>query len=850
MTEKITPTIPFDFDELYNGVKTKFDAAGYDTAEGSNTSQLITAMAYLTSMLNVNTAVNVNETILPLATRRDNALYDARALGYEVQHKQSYTYILTLSFTAGNHTIPKYAKFQDEFHTYYYIGNQIELIDVANGYQIELPVKEGNVYTFTENADSLVTVTRTVTDSTGVEVPQYYIDIPYVDVEENGIEVYLTYYDDFGILVTREEWKKSRNVMIDEDAKLNKEFIRMDNIEFQTPRVYFKLGGVGEDIRVGTIVEINVLTTAGASGALVDINNPALLLHTIPNCTITGISVYSEGTDEESLESIKLNAPKFYNSANRAVTKSDYEAICNRQSPVNNSLVWGGDDELPKCPGHIWFSFVPSKNPRFFDTDEFKSEFILRDWGDIAWDYTLVGPAPTTLPENYTVGEQNYVDQFNLNEEFYSSRFLENNEIRSSEYTEDGQLIQPGVWDVLDGYKIPTLEFHNRHPFFLDFEYDITILKYNISVSKSDIHQNVFNSVNNFFTGVNDTVKMEQFETEYFHSSIKKRIDTTLSDETGFNNLVTTKLLLTKKNVSQENSLDEYRDIFIPMAVPYESYFDNSGYLLYNVLPSIDTLNFIEYAGETGQDLYTDWSGIQADITATITQQLDPMIVAPIRIKQSESIVATAAQTVFTFTNIKVVPDDPTELDATTPAYAFDKTVIALNGVPLTYNTQWFFDDTDLTTITLSGVTVNAGDTLSYNGDVYVGSYNVVNSFRKYIYVQLFIDANGWIDGTAAQTDYNTPKSYLTTSEGFYDFTIDNFYLTTEGYSITAENQQSDITGNIVKNISPALYTSTPIKMDLFRKNRYLNINYNSANFSLLKNVLPRLKRVTFAQGV
>ena len=56
--------------------------------------------------------------------------------------------------------------------------------------------------------------------------------------------------------------------------------------------------------------------------------------------------------------------------------------------------------------------------------------------------------------------------------------------------------------------------------------------------------------------------------------------------------------------------------------------------------------------------------------------------------------------------------------------------------------------------------------------------------------------------------------------------------------------------GNIIKNISPALYDNTPLKMDLFKKNRYLNFNYNSDNFALLKNVMPRLKRVTFAQGV
>ena len=841
----IIQTVPFNFDQLYTGLQTKFAEAGYDTAEGSNTSQLITAMAYLTSMLNTNTALNVNETILPYATRRNNALFDARALGYEIQHKQSYVYLLTLTLSAGNHIIPKFTAFSEGGHTYYYMGKQLELNNVTEGYSIQLPVIEGTVHKYVDNPDSLVVVTKNVTDNTGAVIPQYYIDLPYIDVEENGIEVYVTYYDDYGNLVQREEWRRTSHFMIDADTILKKEFVRLDEIEYSTPRVYFKFAGVGNGLRVGSIVEMNVLTTSGSTGAMTDITNPAGVTHSLVGITVSKVELYSEGTDEESLESIKENAPKFYNSANRAVTKSDYEAICNRQSSVATSLVWGGDDEYPKCPGHIWFSFMPERYSRTFTSDVFNQEYVLDNWGDLSWNYSLT---PSSDPINNPGA---YETQLATANAFYSARFIEDSEIRSYEFTEDGQLIQPGIWDILDRYKIPTLEFHNRHPMFLDFEYDISILKYNIADSKAAIHQNVFNVIDNFFTGKSDNVKMEQFEVDYFNSSLKKRIDTVLTDVTGFNINVSTKLLLTNKNVAKENGLAEYRDIYVPLAVPFETYFDNDGYLLYNLLPKIDTPNFIEYTGETGKDLYVDWSSVQTDINNHITQINDDVISVPLRVKLHDSVTCTAGQNHITFQHVKVVPDDPTEIDATTPVFTFNNTVIKKNNTVLQQGVTggWYFDKDDLTTITLSNVPIAAGDVISISTNSYVGSYNLFNSYKKFIYLQFFVDASGYSDSGKIRYDYNTPKSYLYSTDGFYDYTTDSYYLTTEGYSIISEDQLNAATGKIFKKISPALYTSSPIKMDLFRKNRYLNFSYNSPNFALMKNIIPRLKRVTFSQG-
>ncbi len=123
----IIETIPFNFDEIYLNLEEKLSSAGYDTSEGSNTSQLITAMTYLTSMLNANTAVNINETLLTLATKRDNVLQASKVLGYQSSQKISYVYSIELELEEGDFILNKYTKFESNGNSYVYMGDELEI---------------------------------------------------------------------------------------------------------------------------------------------------------------------------------------------------------------------------------------------------------------------------------------------------------------------------------------------------------------------------------------------------------------------------------------------------------------------------------------------------------------------------------------------------------------------------------------------------------------------------------------------------------------------------------------------------------------------------------------------------
>ncbi|WXB47873.1 baseplate protein [Vibrio phage VB_VaC_TDDLMA] len=564
----VKQTIPFNFDEVYAHIEKKFEEKGYDTEEGSNTMQLVTAMAYMTSMLNANTAANVNETILTLARKRKMALYDARVLGYEVSHIQSYRYNLTLEFSEpGTYRINKYDEFTSGDKTYYYMGNTTDSF-VVSGTPVEktIEVIEGTRKSY-EDEDTLRVVIENEYDTVNeVWYPQYFVDLPFRNIEEDGIEVFLTYYNQDGDFFRKEEWTKTNQYMIDADSTLNKEFVRLDDIEYGTSRIYFKIGDIGRNLRVGTIVEMNALISSGEEGAITSTPVPTSL-----NATVTNYELVVQGAGEESIDSIKQNAPLFNNTANRVVTKSDYLAFCNRQTSVKYTDAWDGQDEYPGRPGYVWLSFIPSTTSReFSDSDNPGYTWTLNDYYDL---------------ENW---------------------YIEDSEVANIE-------------NILSDYKIPTLRYKYRNPTYLDFDYDIKIARYNIKTSETDINEEIFNLIDNYFEN-GDTESgspAETFDFEYFQSNLIKRIDKSLTDIMGFDITLKTSINLNERLVNTETfepGDTPNQEIIFHLDFPYETLFDGNNDVIFANIPDIGTENFI-----ASRNLYLDESSIDRDTTTEIT---------------------------------------------------------------------------------------------------------------------------------------------------------------------------------------------------------------------------------------
>jgi hypothetical protein len=136
----------------------------------------------------------------------------------------------------------------------------------------------------------------------------------------------------------------------------------------------FGNGVTGSPLVPGNVVKVNYRDTLGVEG---DFAGSFTALDTAyaddgsavqPNLIrISTVSVSSGGSDRESVESIKFNAPRYYATQDRAVTKEDYVSLIKSRFPsIEAVAVFGGEEDIPKQYGKVIIvtrSFGSDKTP-------------------------------------------------------------------------------------------------------------------------------------------------------------------------------------------------------------------------------------------------------------------------------------------------------------------------------------------------------------------------------------------------------------------------------------------------------------------------------------------------------
>jgi hypothetical protein len=75
--------------------------------------------------------------------------------------------------------------------------------------------------------------------------------------------------------------------------------------------------------------------------------------------TLTTIERATGGAEIESIESIRYNAPRIYETQNRAVTAEDYRRIVLRDNPdISGASVWGGEENDPPIYGKVFMALT------------------------------------------------------------------------------------------------------------------------------------------------------------------------------------------------------------------------------------------------------------------------------------------------------------------------------------------------------------------------------------------------------------------------------------------------------------------------------------------------------------
>lgn len=392
--DELTEIIPFTQAEIEQEVKTILLSKGLTDIQypGSNVSQMADIMTYLVHVLNTNTAINLQETILPLASKRTNILFGARQLGYEPVQNTSYRYNVRAQVlrnadvdtddTYFTITIPKYTKFVSGDKEYIYMGVDVKItttnneIDVvADSSYVDIEIKQGTLIEAKDNELLQIRAYGIYDDNDIFQVKQDYL-IPFKNIEDDGIELFLTYIDGNGTRFKRQAWTRSTQFIVDSTYEFTtQKFTRLQNIFLQMPTIWFEIGGYGNAVRLNTLIEANIIITEGADGEAPEgfTANETTMAQKI-DVTTNYIAHY--GTNAESTDSIKENASIFNNSANRVVTALDYISLSQRHPSVKYAKCWGSEDETEQdvavnqanVPGIVYLSYTPEITSRVFES--------------------------------------------------------------------------------------------------------------------------------------------------------------------------------------------------------------------------------------------------------------------------------------------------------------------------------------------------------------------------------------------------------------------------------------------------------------------------------------------------
>ena len=361
-----------DFDQIKTEIKSYLRANSTFTDfdfEGSNFSVLIDTLAYNTYINAFNANMIVNESFLDSATLRENVVSLARNIGYVPRSRTAAK--AQVSFSTAVNTTSSTATLQAGLVCTGSVDNTSYTFAVPENITTSVV---NNVATF-ENVDVYqgIFLTKQFTVDTSLN-QRFLLDNSYVDT--STISVYVKGPGDTGLGV---EYQLVDNIL---NLESTSKIFLIQEVQDEKYEIFFGDGLLGEKLENESVITIHYIVTDGTDG-----NGASSFSYSgsvkdsggnIPNpgsVTVTTVQAAQNGSDVESVDSVKYFAPRIYSSQYRAVTARDYEAIIKSIYPDTESVsVVGGEELDPPEFGTVTLSIKP-KNGSFV-SDFNKSQIL------------------------------------------------------------------------------------------------------------------------------------------------------------------------------------------------------------------------------------------------------------------------------------------------------------------------------------------------------------------------------------------------------------------------------------------------------------------------------------------
>jgi hypothetical protein len=386
-----------DFDQIKTSIKSYLRANSNFTDfdfEGSNFSVLIDILAYNTYITAFNSNMVANESFIDSATLRENVVALARNIGYVPRSRTAASAVVSFPISVNpkslNPTIyPSTVTLQ--------AGLVCTGSSSGSSYLFSIPdnttasVINGTA-TFSNLTIRQGTFLKKIFTVNGSLDQRFILDNSYIDT--TTIRVYVKGASDSGL---GRPYSLVDNIF---EVRSTSEIFLIQEIIDEKYEILFGDGIIGKKLENNAVITVTYIVTDGKEGNGANVFSFAGSLKdssdliTIPTNTITVTTIQSaqNGSDIESIDSIKNFAPRLYSSQYRAVTASDYESIIKSKiyAETESVSVVGGEELSPPAFGKVFISIKP-KNGTYvsdFDKQQIKNKLKL---------YTVTGISPEII---------------------------------------------------------------------------------------------------------------------------------------------------------------------------------------------------------------------------------------------------------------------------------------------------------------------------------------------------------------------------------------------------------------------------------------------------------------------
>ena len=379
-----------DFDNVKSNLKTFLQSQSefqdYDF-EGSGFAVLLDLLAYNTHYLGFNANMLANEMYLDSADIRKNIVSLAKMLGYTPNSPRAPIANLAVRVnnvpsTTTSITMAKGTVFttQVDNTSYQFVTNQSYTIQPTAGvYNFSsVDIYEGTLVTFKYTVDSNDVDQKFVIPSDNADTSTLKVSIQ-TSASDTTTEVY-------SLATSLSELNNTSKVYFLQEG---------ENGRFE---IYFGDGILGKKPIDGNIINLEYIVTNktesnGASSFTLsgDVGG-------FSDVTLTTNTNAANGSEAQTKESIRYNAPLQYTAQDRAVTSKDYETIVKSVYPNAQSVsAWGGEDDETPQYGVVKIAIKPISGSTLTTTTKESIKTQLRKYNVVSVRPEIVDPETTNI---------------------------------------------------------------------------------------------------------------------------------------------------------------------------------------------------------------------------------------------------------------------------------------------------------------------------------------------------------------------------------------------------------------------------------------------------------------------